>query len=45
MAKPGNDLGTSDVAAMNDVIQDGQNTFCFRPQQPWVSEMMPILKI
>jgi hypothetical protein len=33
LAKSGNDLGTSDDAAMNDVIHAGQNTFCFRPQQ------------
>jgi hypothetical protein len=31
--KRGNDLGTSDIAAVNDVAHTGQTTFRFRPQQ------------
>jgi hypothetical protein len=33
-AKGGNDIGTSDIAAMNDVIHASEMIFRFGPQQP-----------
>ena len=39
------DFGTSDVAAMNDVIDASQATLRLRPEQPVRSEMIPILKV
>ena len=33
-AESGDDVVTSDVATVNDVIHTGQTTFRFRPQQP-----------